>query len=1323
MANWKDLRGGKVVHLSRSPKHIAPGSPSSIYKLAIQGVRSFDPHTPETIQFSKPLTLIVGQNGSGKTTIIECLKYATTGDLPPNSKGGAFVHDPKIAGDNQVKAQVKLAFQNISGVSMILTKTLQVVQKPGKSLQFKTLENQLSVINNGERTRVSQKAAEIESLIPNYLGVSKAVLNYVIFCHQEENLWPISEPMALKKKFDEIFDSVKFIKVLEGFKGITKDMSVDIKLLTNNVEHLKNDKKRADLKRAEMEALQNTVEDYNAEIIDLNTQVEEVTRKLDELFKSNQDFEKVLSKLDFLATEKQSTQQQIDRLFSSLTVLPDSTEILENNLSNYGKLLTEKRVKVNEQIQLAKEASESLNALRDEYSDTIKKEGELRGLESTYKNYIQERIQLIQENASLLGMTISETTISSDEIEEASSKASVLFSTCKKKLDLQTEHYDTRIHDLNLEIGQAESKLGKEEERSSYLKNDINSLKKRNQALQKSINDINSNESEFNETKEDIERLTKQLEDLRSENKLASINNDLKQNQDKILVLENELDQINKQIITSNRQGEVLAKLHLLKENTKKGNSSISKLVESYGEQFKEFTGEDLNPEDCLPVFLEVLKKRQEDTDLKRKEVASFKQNEYESNHDRSLLEKKLEQSRSQLQECRSRIVSILEDEPIEEYESIVKDLESDYEIALQNSKLNWATKNFNETALKIAKEHQYCILCKRELNHDELGPVMVTISENIEKANDDLYSKEKDRIKQDLDDLKSIRDDISNFRNLEGSIASANDELNELKTFVSDDLARVSSELEQLESDLVSLESLRKHVVEISKLQEDLSHYYVENKSIESELSAYGVPAKTLSELQEDLNGKNFQLKELRRQADDLKEQREFSNRELSMLEGNVKDKRLLISNFEKSLMIKLNLEKGIDENKARIDELQQTGETVLESMKLTKDRLNKLKDNVKTLEEERDSTLTQLQSNVEQFKTVQDSLVRLNSFVNKYELEDEPILRQCEKNSEHLKASIKDAEGQLNKLHEKVNVLEKQLSEADTEERNIKFNLDLRSLNKELVQIEESIESLDRQNATSKRQEFQKETAILRESYSRLSSAHSSKMGEVSQLQKQIQSITEEIKRDYEHVEDEYYQEYLKLQTKMFISNDISVYSKGLDNAVMKYHSIKMEEINRIIDELWKRTYSGTDVDTIMIKSDMNTQVKGNRSYNYRVVMMKEDVELDMRGRCSAGQKVLASIIIRLALAECFGVGCGMIALDEPTTNLDEENIESLAKALNSIIHLRMSQKNFQLIVITHDEHFLRHMNATEFCDHFFRISRNERQKSQISMVKNFD
>lgn len=44
----------------------------------------------------------------------------------------------------------------------------------------------------------------------------------------------------------------------------------------------------------------------------------------------------------------------------------------------------------------------------------------------------------------------------------------------------------------------------------------------------------------------------------------------------------------------------------------------------------------------------------------------------------------------------------------------------------------------------------------------------------------------------------------------------------------------------------------------------------------------------------------------------------------------------------------------------------------------------------------------------------------------------------------------------------------------------------------------------------------------------------------------------------------------------------------------------------------------------------------------------------------------KVLASIIIRLALAEVFCLNSGILALDEPTTNLDRENIESLSSAL---------------------------------------------------------
>jgi len=36
------------------------------------------------------------------------LKYATTGVHPLNTKGGAFVHDPKLAHESEVRAQVAL---------------------------------------------------------------------------------------------------------------------------------------------------------------------------------------------------------------------------------------------------------------------------------------------------------------------------------------------------------------------------------------------------------------------------------------------------------------------------------------------------------------------------------------------------------------------------------------------------------------------------------------------------------------------------------------------------------------------------------------------------------------------------------------------------------------------------------------------------------------------------------------------------------------------------------------------------------------------------------------------------------------------------------------------------------------------------------------------------------------------------------------------------------------------------------------------------------------------------------------------------------------
>ena len=163
-------------------------------------------------------------------------------------------------------------------------------------------------------------------------------------------------------------------------------------------------------------------------------------------------------------------------------------------------------------------------------------------------------------------------------------------------------------------------------------------------------------------------------------------------------------------------------------------------------------------------------------------------------------------------------------------------------------------------------------------------------------------------------------------------------------------------------------------------------------------------------------------------------------------------------------------------------------------------------------------------------------------------------------------------------------------------------------------------------------------------------------------------------------------------------------------------------MAEINDTIQFLWSNTYFGQDIDSIYIRCE--EEKAKNAQYNYRVVMKKNGVELDMDRRCSAGQKMLASIIIRLALAQTFALNCGIIALDEPTTNLDEPNRKNLASQLIELVNAQDSfsnnKKPFQLIIITHNREFVQSLVEEGKIDCFYQITRAIDESHHCSQIQ---
>lgn len=128
-------------------------------------------------------------------------------------------------------ASVKLLFCTPSNSKVVVTRNLQLDQNKDK-LSLKTLDSTIEITKaNGEKASQSSKCSEIDKQVPMLMGVSKAILEMVIFCHQEESNWPLTGTDAeLKKRFDLIFSADRYRKGLAELKEQQKALSARIKV-------------------------------------------------------------------------------------------------------------------------------------------------------------------------------------------------------------------------------------------------------------------------------------------------------------------------------------------------------------------------------------------------------------------------------------------------------------------------------------------------------------------------------------------------------------------------------------------------------------------------------------------------------------------------------------------------------------------------------------------------------------------------------------------------------------------------------------------------------------------------------------------------------------------------------------------------------------------------------------------------------------------------------------------------------------------------------------------------------------------------------------
>ena len=416
---------------------------------------------------------------------------------------------------------MKLSFKGTSGAKMVATRSLQLTVKKTTRSQ-KTLEGQLMMMKNGERTAISSRVAELDQIMPQYLGVSKAVLDSVIFCHQDESLWPMSEPSVLKKKFDEIFEAMKYTKAIDNIKALRKKQNEELGKFKIMEQHAKEDKDKADRAEKRSVKLQDEIEALREETQKMSKELRRVADLADKAWKESESYAQLLGALEGKRIEAKSIQATIDSLKRHLVELEDSDEWLKSTLEQFET----KQLEYQQQEEVRKEnymeLRERIEQTRHRLGLKQAENGRFENDKANFERQVQRRQNMLQEIARGNNIRGVDDNMAQADIDTFMQKIRRFLREQNQALERVKREAQKELREVQEalnEIGQRKSAL---QESKNSAKRQIATNDKEAATYQGKLNDIDVDEGVQAVLEAKVEDTISNLEHLKERAKTAS---------------------------------------------------------------------------------------------------------------------------------------------------------------------------------------------------------------------------------------------------------------------------------------------------------------------------------------------------------------------------------------------------------------------------------------------------------------------------------------------------------------------------------------------------------------------------------------------------------------------------------------------------------------------------------------------------------------------------------------------------------------------------------------------------------------------------------
>ncbi|KAL3276521.1 hypothetical protein HHI36_011898 [Cryptolaemus montrouzieri] len=565
---------------------------ATLLKLQISGIRSFGPFEEhiQQISFDTPVTLLVGQNGCGKTTILEAIKFACTGDLPTGtSRGQGFVHDPKISERTETRGQIRLKLSDVKGDTYTINRAVKLQQK-ANSMSFSSMDSAVSLVRaTGEKEQFSSRCIDTDKYCAHVLQVSPCIFNNVLFCHQENSSWPLDESKKVKEKFDEIFDSKKYNKCYELLSKTLKTKVDKLKLDKYELGIKKEKKIDVSRKRKKLEEKKLQCDSIKK---DTNQKTEDLKPHMTRLHEIEQleiNLGTLQKELTSKETEKKGLVQQQQMLIEGISDLFEGTnEELQSEISLFEQKQREKEVVIETLEDKKTEIEKKENTTNGDIQKLQIKLGQFREEKKHYELKLNEQSSLFEKSKVCFEMGDAITWNNPENSERA-------IDELKSKLVEVDENLEISIKTKRKTEMELQEKIDKIRE-----------------ALATTKEKVNSNIHEIRKTDEKILQITNEIEEMDvTNNKLLEINRKMEE-------LTQTLDNLQNSFNIKESESEII------NTNTEIGEME-RKLVELEA-LYKVLQENYIIDEKSSAEEQTVVKKKMESNKIRNKHVNNFKQ-------------------------------------------------------------------------------------------------------------------------------------------------------------------------------------------------------------------------------------------------------------------------------------------------------------------------------------------------------------------------------------------------------------------------------------------------------------------------------------------------------------------------------------------------------------------------------------------------------------------------------------------------------------------------------------------------------------------------